>query len=60
MILGSDWPDHYPDLILGMSWSQKNNATIDTCNLLLTIDDNFAIPFKGVKYEPTQNNEPDQ
>ena len=54
MVLGSDWPEHYPDLLLGNPWLQKNNATIDMCNSLLTIDDNFAIP---IKYE---NNNPDQ
>src|SRR5688572_12128329 len=32
MVLGPDWPDHYPDLILGMPWLRENNATIDMCN----------------------------
>src|SRR4051795_6495255 len=38
IVLGPDWPDHYPDLVLGNPWLQKNNATIDMCNSLLTID----------------------
>ena len=38
--------DHYHDLILGMPWLQKKNATIDMCNSLLSIGDNFAISFE--------------
>ena len=48
IVLGPEWPDHYPDLVLGNPWLQKNNATIDMYNSLLTIDDNFAILFKEV------------
>src|SRR2546423_15501550 len=36
IVLGPDWPDHCPDLVLGNPWLQKNNATIDMCNSLLT------------------------
>src|SRR5438045_2974669 len=54
IVLGPDWPDHYPDLILGMPWLRENGATIDICNSKLSIGDNFAIPFEEVKYKPTQ------
>ena len=50
IVLGPDWPG--PDLILGMPWFRENGATLDICNSKLLLDDNFAIPFKEVKYEP--------
>ena len=50
IVLGPDWPE--PDLILGMPWFRENGATLDICNSKLLLDDNFAIPFKEVKYEP--------
>ena len=49
IVLGPDWPDYYPDLVLGMLWFQENGATLDICNSKLLLDDNFAIPFKEVK-----------
>jgi hypothetical protein len=57
MVLGPEWPDRYPDLVLGNPWLQKYNAIIDKCNSLLTIDNNFAIPFEEVKYEPVQDSD---
>ena len=52
IVVGPDWPDHFPDLTLGMPWLRENGATLDICNSKLSLDDNFAIPFKEVKYEP--------
>ena len=52
IVLGPDWPDHFPDLTLGMPWLRENGAILDICNSKLLLDDNFAIPFKEVKYEP--------
>src|SRR5947199_969935 len=49
IVVGPDWPDHFSDLTLGMSWLQENGATLDICNSKLLLDDNFAILFKEVK-----------
>ena len=49
IVVGPDWPDHFSDLTLGMSWLQENGATLDICNSKLLLDDNFAIPIKEVK-----------
>ena len=49
IVLGPDWPDYYPDLVLGMPWFQENGATLDICNSKLLLDNNFATPFKEVK-----------
>ena len=51
IVLGSDWSDYFPDLVLGRPWFQENGATLDICTSKLLLDDNFAIPFKEVKYE---------
>ena len=32
IILGPDWLDNHPDLILGMPWLRENGATLDICN----------------------------
>jgi len=50
IVLGPDWPG--PDLILGGPRFRENGATLDICDSKLLLDDNFAIPFKEVKYEP--------
>ena len=52
IVLGPDWPDYFPDLVLGMPWFQENGATLDIYNLKILLDDNFTIPIKEVKYEP--------
>ena len=52
IVVGPDWPDHFPDLILGGPWFRESGATLDIRNSKLLLDDNFAIPFKEVKYEP--------
>ena len=44
IVLGSD-------LILGMPWFRENGATLDICDSKLLLGDNFAIPFKEVKYK---------
>jgi hypothetical protein len=48
IVVGPDLPDHFPDLTLGMPWLRENGAKFDMSNLLFSIDDNFAIPFKEV------------
>ena len=54
IVSGPDWPDYFPDLVLGGPWFQENGATLDICNSKLLLDDNFAIPIKEVKFEPVQ------
>jgi hypothetical protein len=48
IVVEPDWPDHFPDLTLGMPWLRENGATLDICNSKLLLDKNFAIPFKKV------------
>ena len=50
IVVGPDWPDHFPDITLGMPWLWENGANFDMHNSLLTIDDNFTIPFEKVNY----------
>ena len=50
IVVGPDWPG--PDLILGGPWFRESGATLDIRNSKLLLEDNFAIPFKEVKYEP--------
>ena len=57
IVLGPDWPDYFPDLILGMPWFRESDATLDICDSKLLLDNNFAISFKEVKYESMQNND---
>ena len=38
IVLGPDWPDYYPDLVLGMPWFQENGATLDICNSKLLLE----------------------
>ncbi|CAG8757511.1 11425_t:CDS:2 [Rhizophagus irregularis] len=52
IVVGPDWPDHFPDLILEGPWFRESGATLDIRNSKLLLDDNFVIPFKEVKYEP--------
>ena len=47
IVLGSDWPDYFPDLILKILWLWENGTNFDMHNLLLTI---FMIPFEKVDY----------
>ncbi|PKY57917.1 hypothetical protein RhiirA4_479357 [Rhizophagus irregularis] len=46
IVVGPDWPDYFPDLVLGMPWLRENGVNFDMHNSLLTIDDNFTIPFE--------------
>jgi hypothetical protein len=48
IVVGPDWPNHFPDLTLGMPWLRENGTTLDICNSKLLLADNFAIPFKKV------------
>src|SRR5581483_5164254 len=56
IVVGLDWPNYFPDLVLGMLWLRENGANFDMHNSLLTIDDNFTIPFKKVDYILTLSN----
>ena len=38
IVLGPDWPDYFPDLVLGMPWFQENGATLDICNSKLLLE----------------------
>ena len=49
IVLGPEWPDYFPDLVLGGPWFRENGATLDICDSKLLLDDNFTIPFKEVK-----------
>ncbi|PKC54970.1 hypothetical protein RhiirA1_476386 [Rhizophagus irregularis] len=53
IVAGPDWPDYFPDLVLGMPWLRENGVNFDMHNSLLTIDDNFTIPFEKVDYIST-------
>ena len=53
IVVRPDWPDHFPGLTLGMPWLRENGANFDMHNSLLTIDDNFTIPFEKVDYIST-------
>ncbi|PKK57336.1 hypothetical protein RhiirC2_763977 [Rhizophagus irregularis] len=50
IVAGPDWPDYFPDLVLEMPWLRENGVNFDMHNSLLTIDDNFTIPFEKVDY----------
>ncbi|PKC59540.1 hypothetical protein RhiirA1_469293 [Rhizophagus irregularis] len=41
IVLGPDWPDYFPGLVLGGPWFQENGATLDICNSKLLLDDNL-------------------
>jgi hypothetical protein len=53
IVVGPDWPDHFPDLILRMPLFRENGATLDICSSKLLLDDNFAVPFEEVNYIST-------
>ena len=38
IVVGPDWPDYFPDLVLGMPWFQENGATLDICNSKLLLE----------------------
>ena len=46
IVVGSDWPDQFPEVVLGMPWLRENGASLNMCNSTLTLDDDFVIPFK--------------
>jgi hypothetical protein len=45
IVIGSDWPDQFPEILLGSPWMRENSVSLNICNLTLTIDNNFAIPL---------------
>jgi len=49
IVVGPDWPDYFPDLVLKMLWFQENGVTLNICNSKILLDDNFAILIKEVK-----------
>ena len=42
IVVGPDWPDHFPDLTLGGPWFRESGATLDIRNAKLLLNDNFA------------------
>ena len=42
IVSGPDWPDYFPDLVLGGPWFRENGATLDICDSKLLLDDNFG------------------
>ena len=53
IVVRPDWTDHFSDLTLGILWLRENSVNFDMHNSLLTIDDNFTIPFEKVDYIST-------
>jgi hypothetical protein len=45
IVVGSDWPDQFPEILLGSPWMQENDVSLNICNSTLTIDYNFVIPL---------------
>ena len=43
IVTGLDWPDQFPEILLGSPWMRENSVCLNMCNLTLTIDDNFVI-----------------
>ena len=46
IVTGSDWPDQFPEILLGSPWMRENDVSLNICNSTLTIDDNFVIPYQ--------------
>ncbi|PKY29526.1 RNI-like protein [Rhizophagus irregularis] len=40
-VTGPDWPDQFPEILLGSPWMRENSVRLNMCNSTLTIDDNF-------------------
>ncbi|UZO11533.1 uncharacterized protein OCT59_003097 [Rhizophagus irregularis] len=48
IVTGSDWPDQFPEILLGSPWMRENSVHLNMCNSTLTIDDNFVIlPYRS-------------
>ena len=46
IVTGPDWPDQFPEILLGSPWMRENSVRL--CNSTLTIDDNFVIlPYRS-------------
>jgi hypothetical protein len=58
IVIGPDWQG--PDLTLGMPWLKENGAKFDMVNSLLTIGDNFVIPFEDIKDENSKPSSPER
>ena len=46
IVTGSDWPDQFPEILLGSPWMRENGVSLNMHNSTLTIDDNFVIPYR--------------
>jgi hypothetical protein len=46
IVVGSDWPDRFPEILLGSPWMRENNVTLDICNSKLLLANNFAFPYR--------------
>ncbi|UZO07448.1 uncharacterized protein OCT59_027732 [Rhizophagus irregularis] len=48
IVTGPDWPDQFPEILLGSPWMRENSVRLNMCNSTLTIDDNFVIlPYQS-------------
>ena len=46
IVTGSDWPDQFPEILLGSPWMRENDVTLDICNSKLLLANNFASPYR--------------
>ena len=48
IVTGPDWPDQFPEILLGSPWMRENSVRLNMCNSTLTIDNNFVIlPYRS-------------
>ena len=48
IVTGPDWPNQFPEILLGSPWMRENSVRLNMCNSTLTIDDNFVIlPYRS-------------
>src|SRR4051794_14692936 len=45
IVIGLDWPDQFPEILLGSLWMLENGVSLNMRNSMLTLDDNFVIPY---------------
>src|SRR5436190_11141596 len=46
IVTGSDWPDQFPEILLGSPWMRENDVALDLCNSKLLLANNFASPYR--------------
>jgi hypothetical protein len=48
IVTGPDWPDQFPEILLGSPWMRENSVRLNMCNSTLIINDNFVIlPYQS-------------